>query len=83
MTMTMKWADLFHTDACSGTILVRLSVGLAVFCRKAIKDIVLVEDKAELLVAFNYPATPEHPFMHHCHILEHEDVGMMGQYVCA
>jgi hypothetical protein len=29
------------------------------------------------------PATPEHPFMHHCHILEHEDAGMMGQYVCA
>jgi blue copper oxidase len=47
------------------------------------KDIVLVEDKAELLVAFNHPATPEHPFMYHCHILEHEDAGMMGQYVCA
>jgi blue copper oxidase len=47
------------------------------------KDVVLVEDKAELLVAFNHPATPEHPFMYHCHILEHEDAGMMGQYVCA
>jgi FtsP/CotA-like multicopper oxidase with cupredoxin domain len=46
------------------------------------KDVVLVEDKAELLVAFNHPATPEHPFMYHCHILEHEDAGMMGQYVC-
>jgi FtsP/CotA-like multicopper oxidase with cupredoxin domain len=47
------------------------------------KDVVLVENKAELLVAFNHPATPEHPFMYHCHILEHEDAGMMGQYVCA
>jgi blue copper oxidase len=47
------------------------------------KDVVLVEDKAELLVAFNHPATAEHPFMYHCHILEHEDAGMMGQYVCA
>jgi len=46
------------------------------------KDVVLVENKAELLVAFNHPATPEHPFMYHCHILEHEDAGMMGQYVC-
>jgi blue copper oxidase len=46
------------------------------------KDVVLVEDKAELLVAFNRPATREHPFMYHCHILEHEDAGMMGQYVC-
>jgi FtsP/CotA-like multicopper oxidase with cupredoxin domain len=47
------------------------------------KDVVLVEDRAELLVAFNHLATPEHPFMYHCHILEHEDAGMMGQYVCA
>ena len=47
------------------------------------KDVVLVEDNAELLVAFNHPATSQHPFMYHCHILEHEDAGMMGQYVCA
>ena len=46
------------------------------------KDVALVEDKAELLVAFNQPATREHPFMYHCHILEHEDGGLMGQYVC-
>jgi len=46
------------------------------------KDVVLVEDEAELLVKFSRPATPEHPFMYHCHILEHEDAGMMGQYVC-
>jgi len=47
------------------------------------KDTVLVEDKAELLVAFNRPATREHPFMYHCHILEHEEAGLMAQYVCA
>jgi len=46
------------------------------------KDVVLVEDEAELLVAFNRPAVRDHPFMYHCHILEHEDAGMMGQYVC-
>jgi blue copper oxidase len=46
------------------------------------KDVLLVEDEAELLVAFNRPAAREHPFMYHCHILEHEDAGMMGQYVC-
>lgn len=46
------------------------------------KDVILVEDKAELLVAFNRPATREHPFMYHCHILEHEEAGLMGQYVC-
>jgi len=42
------------------------------------KDVALVEDGAELLVAFNHSATREHPFMYHCHILEHEDAGMMG-----
>jgi FtsP/CotA-like multicopper oxidase with cupredoxin domain len=47
------------------------------------KDVVLVEDKAELLVAFNRPATRAQPFMYHCHILEHEEAGLMGQYVCA
>jgi blue copper oxidase len=47
------------------------------------KDVALIEDKAEVLVAFNQPAMREHPFMYHCHILEHEDAGMMGQYVCA
>jgi cuproxidase len=47
------------------------------------KDVVLVEDRAELLVTFNRPATREHPFMYHCHILEHEEAGLMGQYVCA
>ena len=46
------------------------------------KDTVLVEDKAELLVAFSQSATREHPFMYHCHILEHEDAGLMGQYIC-
>jgi Multicopper oxidase/Cytochrome c len=47
------------------------------------KDVVLVEDKVELLVTFNQPATRDHPFMYHCHILEHEEAGLMGQYVCA
>jgi len=42
----------------------------------------LVDERTELLVAFNRPATVQFPFMYHCHILEHEDAGMMGQYVC-
>jgi FtsP/CotA-like multicopper oxidase with cupredoxin domain len=45
------------------------------------KDVVLVEDRAELLVAFKKTATPQFPFMYHCHIAEHEEAGMMGQYV--
>jgi len=29
--MTMKWADILHTEASGWTVLVRLSVGLVVF----------------------------------------------------
>jgi FtsP/CotA-like multicopper oxidase with cupredoxin domain len=44
------------------------------------KDVVLVQDRAEILVRFNHPASAKMPFMYHCHILEHEDHGMMGQF---
>lgn len=44
------------------------------------KDVVLVEDRAKILVRFDNPAPPKMPFMYHCHILEHEDHGMMGQF---
>ena len=44
------------------------------------KDTVLVNQKTRLLVKFDQPATAEKPFMYHCHILEHEDAGMMAQY---
>jgi len=44
------------------------------------KDVVLVQEQAEILVRFDHPATAKMPFMYHCHILEHEDHGMMGQF---
>ena len=44
------------------------------------KDVLLVEDRAEILVRFDNPASSKMPFMYHCHILEHEDHGMMGQF---
>ncbi len=43
------------------------------------RDTVLVREPVELLVHFNQPAEKA-PFMYHCHILEHEDNGMMGQF---
>jgi FtsP/CotA-like multicopper oxidase with cupredoxin domain len=46
------------------------------------KDTVLVRQFAEILLHFTQPASRAHPYMFHCHILEHEDAGMMGQYVC-
>lgn len=43
------------------------------------RDTVLVREPVELLVRFDHPAEKA-PFMYHCHILEHEDSGMMGQF---
>ena len=43
------------------------------------RDTVLVREPVELLVKFDHPAEKT-PFMYHCHILEHEDNGMMGQF---
>jgi len=37
----------------------------------------------ELIVRFDHKATDEFPYMYHCHILEHEDRDMMGQFTVA
>jgi len=49
---------------------------------QGVKDTVLVpvQEPVELLVKFSHPATAAAPFMYHCHVLEHEDQGMMGQF---
>ncbi|WP_329118499.1 multicopper oxidase family protein [Streptomyces sp. NBC_01465] len=36
---------------------------------------------AKIAVRFDGPADPDHPYMYHCHLLAHEDEGMMGQFV--
>ncbi|MFU0444207.1 multicopper oxidase CueO [Pseudocitrobacter faecalis] len=42
------------------------------------KDTVRVEgDVSEVLVKFDHEAPKEHAYMAHCHLLEHEDTGMM------
>jgi FtsP/CotA-like multicopper oxidase with cupredoxin domain len=49
------------------------------------KDTVYVPPYASvrLLIHFGPDADPIHPFMFHCHLLFHEDRGMMGQFVLA
>ena len=45
------------------------------------KDTVVVWDEVtEIIVRFDYEATEEFPYMYHCHMLEHEEYGMMGQF---
>ena len=47
------------------------------------KDVVLLRpfETVRIIKRFDDYADPVNPFMFHCHILEHEDVGMMGQFV--
>jgi blue copper oxidase len=46
--------------------------------RQGWKDMVNVDGwRSEVLVRFNYVAAAEHAYMAHCHLLEHEDTGMM------
>ena len=47
------------------------------------KDTVIVNprEQVRVLLRFEEHTDPELPYMYHCHILEHEDAGMMGQFV--
>jgi len=47
------------------------------------KDVVLVHsnEKVRIVMAFPEYSDASAPYMYHCHILEHEDQGMMGQFV--
>jgi blue copper oxidase len=49
------------------------------------KDIAPISDGgfSEILVNFPHPAGSDAPYMAHCHILEHEDSGMMTQFTVA
>ncbi len=46
------------------------------------EDSVWVNDEREVVIAarFNTYATEDVPYIYHCHILDHEDLGMMGQF---
>lgn len=48
-----------------------------------LKDTVLVDPGSAVRVITEFAdfIDPHNPYMYHCHILEHEDAGMMGQFV--
>lgn len=50
---------------------------------RGLKDTVMVDpaETVRVITRFEDFADPHHPYMYHCHILEHEDAGMMGQFV--
>ena len=47
------------------------------------EDTVWVNDEREVVIAarFDTYAAEDIPYMFHCHILDHEDLGMMGQFL--
>jgi FtsP/CotA-like multicopper oxidase with cupredoxin domain len=75
----MPMAHPFHVHGASFRILSK-NGGKPAAHESGWKDVVLVDEHAEILVRFDNPAQPKMPFMYHCHILEHEDNGMMGQF---
>ena len=74
-------AHPFHVHGCS--FLIENMEGAPVSDdQSGWKDIVVVDDDdwSEIIVRFDHIATDKFPYMYHCHILEHEDRGMMGQF---
>lgn len=47
------------------------------------KDTILIKEgqTARLIMKFSDYSDPAFPYMYHCHLLRHEDQGMMGQFV--
>ena len=71
----------FHVHGCS--FLIEKLAGTDVLPDQAgWKDTVVLDDDgwSEFFVIFYFLETDQHPYMYHCHILEHEDRGMMGQF---
>lgn len=70
----------FHIHGCSFRILSQEGTAPPAYAQ-GWKDMVHVQDGwSEVLVRFDYAAPDHAPYMYHCHILEHEDCGMMGQF---
>ncbi|MGI9374350.1 MAG: multicopper oxidase domain-containing protein [Hyphomicrobiales bacterium] len=70
----------FHIHGCSFRILRQRGIEPPTYAQ-GWKDMVAVQEGvSEVLVTFNHLADAATPYMYHCHILEHEDCGMMGQF---
>ncbi len=74
-------AHPFHVLGCS-FLVEQMEGAAATPDQQGWKDTVVLDDDdwSEIVVRFDHQATEQHPYMYHCHILEHEDRGMMGQF---
>ena len=71
----------FHVHGCS-FLIEKIAGATPPLDQQGWKDTVILDDDgwSEMIVRFNHLATEQFPYMYHCHILEHEDRGMMGQF---
>ena len=70
----------FHIHGCSFRILTQ-NGGPPPAYAEGWKDMVHVEEGwSEVVMRFDHEAPETAPYMYHCHILEPEDCGMMGQF---
>ena len=74
-----RMAHPFHVHGTSFKVLTHNGQPVD-YATTGMKDVVLVAGKSEILVRFDRKADADIPYMYHCHILEHEDLGMMGQF---
>ncbi len=78
---TSNMTHNFHVHGAYFTIISR-NGGAPLAYEGGYKDTVYLPANArvQVLIQFkDYTANAANPFMYHCHILEHEDAGMMGQ----
>ena len=75
----------FHVHGGSFRLLARNGHARFAPHERGLKDTVHLApgDEVLLLVRFRHAADDRAPFMYHCHFLEHEDAGMMGQFTVA
>jgi len=69
----------FHTHGCSFQVL-SMNGKPPEPGNNGWKDTVLIDLRAKFIVQYSYTAPDKFPYMYHCHLLEHEDMGMMGQF---
>ena len=76
------WDHNFHIHDAAFTVLSKNGEAPPVYERSR-KDTVFIPNgtTVRLAVDFGNHPDPETPYMYHCHLLYHEDSGMMGQFV--
>ena len=70
----------FHVHGVSFQILTLNGAPPAEADRGWNDTVVVGEEVTEIIMRFDHEATDAHPYMFHCHMLEHEEYGMMGQF---